>query len=61
MDGNNLINEELHRRKCNNTCLLREEEDHCLITEGEGKISNGYNKGFSLKESKVSCGLVSPA
>ena len=44
MDGNNLINKELHRRKYNNTHLLREEEDCRLITEGEGKISNGYNE-----------------
>jgi len=41
MDGNNLVNEEKRRRKRNNTCLQREEEDRCLIAEGEGKISNG--------------------
>ena len=48
MDGNNLINEELCRRKRNNTRLLREEEDRRLIAEGEGKISNGYDEDMLI-------------
>ena len=38
MDSDYLINNELHRQKHNNTQLLREEEEHRLIAEGEGKL-----------------------
>ena len=40
MDGDSdlLIQDELHRQKCNNTCLRREEEERRLIAEGEGKL-----------------------
>lgn len=40
MDGDILVNDELRRRKHNNTRLRREEEDRRLIAEGEGKIGN---------------------
>ena len=38
MDDDNLIHNELLGQKRNNTRLLREEEDHHLIAEGEGKL-----------------------
>ena len=40
MDGDILVNDELRRRKRNNTRLCREEEDRQLIAEGEGKIGD---------------------
>lgn len=40
MDGAHLINGELRRRKRNNTRLRREEKEHRLIAEGEGKVNN---------------------
>ena len=38
MADNPLIDNELRRRKRNNTRLLREEEDRRLIAEGQGKL-----------------------
>lgn len=42
MDGDLLIQGELRRRKRNNTRLRREEENHCLIAEGEGKFADSH-------------------
>ena len=39
MEDHTLIDEEVHRRKCNNTRLRKQEEDRQLIAEGEGQIS----------------------
>ena len=39
MEGPTLIEEEVHRQKWNNTHLWKQEEDHQLIADGEGKIS----------------------
>jgi len=37
-DGDHLIRDKLRRRKHNNTRFHREEEEHRLIAEGEGKL-----------------------
>jgi hypothetical protein len=39
MEDPTLINEEVRRRKRNNTRLQKEEEDRQLIADGEGKVS----------------------
>lgn len=39
MGDHTLINEEVRRRKRNNTRLRKQEEDRRLIADGEGKIS----------------------
>ena len=39
MEDPTLINEEVRRRKRNNTRLQKEEENRQLIADGEGKIS----------------------
>ena len=50
MEDHTLINGEVHRWKCNNTCLRQQEEDCQLIADGEGQIipsSQQYNTNFS--------------
>ena len=35
-----LIDKEVRRRERNNARLCKQEEDHCLIADGEDKISH---------------------
>ena len=39
MEDHTLIDREVCRQKQNNTCMWKQEEDRCLIADGEGKIS----------------------
>ena len=48
MEDHTLINEEQHRQNQNNACLEKQEVDHKLITDGQGKINLSNQQDINL-------------
>lgn len=48
MEDQTLIDEKQRRRKRNNACLEKQEADHKLIADGEGKINLSSQQDTNL-------------